>query len=154
MRRIDRVAIIGHRVAVTRAWRRLARLCVLSSGILVAISAAAADDGALARKLYRIIDGKVDARTYDGFRRYHAGCNHCHGQDGLGSTFGVSLVERLPDIEAFRRVVLDGKSGTSSVMKGFAADPNIAPHVDDIFAYLQARADGVLGRGRPLRLEH
>lgn len=31
-------------------------------------------------------------------------------------------------------------------MKGLAADPNIARYVDDIYAYLQARADGVLGR--------
>jgi len=31
-------------------------------------------------------------------------------------------------------------------MKGFANDPNVAPYVDDIYAYLQARADGVLGR--------
>jgi len=38
-------------------------------------------------------------------------------------------------------------------MKGFADDPNIAPYVDDIYAYLQARADGVLGPGRPIRLE-
>jgi hypothetical protein len=36
-------------------------------------------------------------------------------------------------------------------MKGFSGDPNVAPYVDDIYAYLQARADGVLGRGRPIR---
>ncbi|TIX83067.1 MAG: cytochrome C, partial [Mesorhizobium sp.] len=40
-----------------------------------------------------------------------------------------------------------------SVMKGFADDPNVAPYIDDIYAYLQARADGALGRGRPERLE-
>ena len=38
-------------------------------------------------------------------------------------------------------------------MKGFAGDPNIDPYVDDIFAYLQARTDGALGRGRPRKLE-
>jgi hypothetical protein len=38
-------------------------------------------------------------------------------------------------------------------MKGFADDPNIAPHIDDLYAYLQARADGALGRGRPSELE-
>jgi hypothetical protein len=37
-------------------------------------------------------------------------------------------------------------------MKGFADDPNIAPYSDDIDAYLQARSDGALGRGRPIRL--
>jgi hypothetical protein len=31
-------------------------------------------------KFYCIVDGKVDERTYNGFRRYNAGCNHCHGR--------------------------------------------------------------------------
>lgn len=104
-------------------------------------------------KSYRILDGKVDARTYNGFRRYHAVCVHCHGPDGMGSTFGPSLVEGLPDIDAFRSIVLGGRVNGASVMKGFADDPNVAPYVDDIFAYLQARDDGALGRGRPARLE-
>ena len=104
-------------------------------------------------KLYRVIGGKVDERVYNGFRRYHAGCNHCHGPDGVGSTFAPALVEKLPEIEAFRRIVREGQRKGLSVMKGFADDPNIAPYIDDIYAYLQARADGALGRGRPARLE-
>jgi hypothetical protein len=70
----------------------------------------------------------------------------------MGSSFGPSLVDLLPDIETFRRIVDDGQSSGASVMKGFVNDPNVAPYVDDIYAYLQARADGVLGRGRPIRL--
>ena len=103
-------------------------------------------------KLYQVIDGKVDARTYNGFRRYHASCNHCHGSDGLGSTFGPPLIDRLPEVEKFRRIVLEGQRTGPSVMQGFGQDPNIAPYIDDIYAYLQARADGALGRGRPTRL--
>lgn len=125
---------------------------MLAGGVAFATSADAHDDGRAA-KLYRVIDGKVDARTYDGFRRYHAGCSHCHGQDGMGSTFGPSLVAKLPDAARFQRVVLEGVTSGSSVMKGYADDPNFAPYVDHIYAYLQARADGVLGRGRPDRLE-
>jgi mono/diheme cytochrome c family protein len=113
----------------------------------------AARDGPVVGKFYHIVDGKVDGRTYNGFRRYHAGCNHCHGPDGVGSTFAPSLVARLPSVDAFRRIVSDGRINGTSVMKGFAGDPNIAPYVDDIYAYLQARADGVLGPGRPTRLE-
>ncbi|WP_234710582.1 c-type cytochrome [Sinorhizobium arboris] len=106
-----------------------------------------------ADKVYKVIDGKADVRTYNGYRRYHAGCNHCHGPDGVGSTFASSLVARPLSIETFRRVVRNGQSsGDGSVMGGFADDPNVAPYIDDIYAYLQARADGALGRGRPQRM--
>jgi mono/diheme cytochrome c family protein len=111
----------------------------------------AAQGAAIPGKLYRITDGKVDARTYNGYRRYHAVCNHCHGPDGMGSSFGPSLVDHLLDIETFRRIVHDGQSSGAAVMKGFSGDPNVAPYVDDVYAYLQARADGELGRGRPVR---
>lgn len=106
-----------------------------------------------ADKFYHVVAGKADARTFNGFRRYHAGCNHCHGPDGVGSMISPSLVDRLPSIDEFRRIVLQGRRNSASVMQGFADDPNFAPYVDDIYAYLQARADGALGRGRPGRLQ-
>jgi mono/diheme cytochrome c family protein len=129
------------------------QLALVFAAILAFPGGAAAQDKASGAKLYRIVDGKVDAKTYNGYRRFHAGCNHCHGQDGLGSTVGPSLVERLPDLDAFRRIVRDGAGRETAVMKGFADDPNVAPHIDDIYAYLQARADGALDRGRPAREE-
>jgi hypothetical protein len=52
----------------------------------------------------------------------------------------------------FEAVVLSGKATGNSVMRGFADDPNVAPYIADIYAYLRARADGALGRGRPRRL--
>ena len=114
---------------------------------------AASPDGGPGGKFYQIVDGKVDAHTYNGFRRYHAGCNHCHGPDGTGSTFGPSLVDTLIDVDVFRQVVREGRTNGTSIMKGFADDPNVAPYIDDIYAYLQARADGALGCGRPAKLE-
>jgi mono/diheme cytochrome c family protein len=137
----SRLPLTGHRAA----WWAIPCACV------VVASAAAQEE--VPAKFYRIIDGKVDARTYNGYRRYHAVCNHCHGPDGMGSSFGPSLVDHLPDIETFRRIVRDGKSSGAAVMKGFSGDPNVAPYVDDIYAYLQARADGALGRGRPVSLD-
>jgi mono/diheme cytochrome c family protein len=128
----------------------LALWCVLAAALALLPGAAAQQ---AADKLYRIENGKVDAKTYNGFRRYHASCNHCHGPDGLGSTVGPSLVERAPDADAFRRIVRDGVSGSRGVMKGFADDPNVSPYVDDILAYVQARADGALPPGRPTRME-
>ena len=129
---------------------RAALAAVIASGLTC--GAAQASDRPGETKLYTIVDGKVDARTYNGFRRYHAGCNHCHGPDGGGSTFGPSLVDRLGDADAFRRVVIEGRVTATSAMPGAAEDPNVAPYVDDIYAYLQARADGALGRGRPMRI--
>ena len=124
-------------------------LVSLASGIAAGGRPASPDDEG---KLYQVIDGKVDAGTYNGFRRYHAVCNHCHGPDGSGSTIGPSLVDHPIDIDAFRRIVRAGTRNGTSIMKGFAGDPNVAPYIDDIFAYLQARADGALGRGRPSRI--
>jgi mono/diheme cytochrome c family protein len=134
-----------------RPLRQLMMSAVVA-GFAVSSSVASPND-ALAGKFYRVADGQVDARTYSGFRRYHSGCNHCHGPDGMGSTFGPSLIYGLSDIETFRRIVRDGERAGTSVMKGFAGDPNFAPYIDDIYAYLQARADGALGRGRPIKLE-
>jgi mono/diheme cytochrome c family protein len=129
-----------------RPWR-LAILAPILAGGSAVYSGAAAQQDAGAGKAPR----PADERTYNGFKRFHAGCNHCHGQDGMGSTFGPSLVDGLPDIETFRRIVRNGTSNGASVMKGFGGDPNVAPYEDDIYAYLQARAEGRLGRGRPLQ---
>jgi mono/diheme cytochrome c family protein len=134
-----------------RAHQQVALCLILFFGL--AGSGNGTDDQPVEGKLYRIVDGKVDKATYNGFRRYNAGCNHCHGPDGVGSSFGPSLVETLPSLEDFRRIVREGQGTGDSVMKGFADDPNVAPYIDDIYAYLQARADGVLGRGRPAKIE-
>jgi mono/diheme cytochrome c family protein len=127
-------------------------LCIAVIGLTAAVGVSA-QDATGPGTFYTVVDGKVDARTFEGFRRYHAGCDRCHGPDGVGSTFAPSLVSQLPDIVAFRHAVLAGRAGGRSVMKGFIGDPNFAPYVDEIYAYLQARADGALGRGRPGRLQ-
>jgi mono/diheme cytochrome c family protein len=137
---------------IMRPLQQLVLSSVVVCSLAVSVSAATQND-APTGKFYQVVNGQVDERTYNGFRRYHAGCNHCHGPDGVGSTFGPSLVEGLSDVGAFRRIVRDGRKSGTSVMKGFADDPNVAPYIDDIYAYLQARTDGALGRGRPTRLE-
>ena len=157
----------GHteaKMAVRNASERFAALRIIAFFLWMAgfiapgfiavrgVALAAAPEGETA-KPYHIVDGRVDKRTYNGFRRYHAGCNHCHGPDGVGSSFGPSLIEAPMTIEQFRAAVLMGRATGSSVMKGFADDPNVAPFVDDIYAYLRARTDGAIGRGRPLQAD-
>ena len=51
--------------------QHLAVAAVIASCMTFSVGRAPASE----TKPYRIVDGKVDARTYNGFRRYHAGCN-------------------------------------------------------------------------------
>ena len=85
----------------------------------------------------------------NGYRRYNSACNHCHGPDGVGSTFAPSLIDEPLPFARFQEIVQNGSATGTSVMRGFADDPNLAPYVRDIYAYLAARADGTIGRGRP-----
>lgn len=109
-------------------------------------------------KPYEYVDGKVDFGTYNGFRRYHSSCHVCHGPDGLGSTYAPPLIESIPRIgyEGYLEAIVNGIQNVSaseqSVMPSFGEDPNVMNYVDDIYSYLKARADGVIGRGRPDRL--
>jgi len=134
---------------------RIRLLAVLAVGLLASEASVAAGPGtdAAQDKLYRVVNGKVDKRTYNGYRRYNSICIHCHGPDGIGGSFAPSLIETPLDLPSFRQVVLAGRTNGNSVMKGFAGDGNVEPYIEDIYAYLQARADGVLGRGRPARLD-
>ncbi len=106
-------------------------------------------------KPYEYVDGKVDFGTYNGFRRYHSSCHVCHGPDGLGSTYAPPLIESIPRIgyDGYLEAIVNGIQNVSaseqSVMPSFGEDPNVMNYVDDIYAYLKARADGVIGRGRP-----
>ncbi|MDH3660519.1 MAG: hypothetical protein OEU92_10915 [Alphaproteobacteria bacterium] len=109
-------------------------------------------------KPYEYVDGKVDFGTYNGFRRYHSSCHVCHGPDGLGSTYAPPLIESIAHIgyDGYLEAVVNGIENVStseqSVMPSFGEDPNVMLYIDDIYSYLKARADGVIGRGRPDKL--
>lgn len=109
--------------------------------------------------VYKVVDGQVDRGTYNGYRRYHNSCHVCHGADGLGSTFAPPLAENMKNLDyyAFMEVVANGREVAGAtgnrVMPSFGTNPNVMDHIDDIYRYLKARADGELGRGRPTRIE-
>ena len=103
-------------------------------------------------------DGTVDWYTYNGFRRYHSECHVCHGPDGLGSTYAPALVDSVKSMDyyTFAETVMSGRTvkradGSESVMPVFGDNKNIACYVEDIFAYLKARSDDALPRGRPVK---
>lgn len=101
---------------------------------------------------YLFKDGKVDFGTYNGFRRYHSDCHVCHGPAGLGSSYAPALKDSLKVMTwgDFVNVVVTGRVGLDErVMPSFAHNNNVLPYLSDIYAYLKARADGVIGRDRP-----
>jgi methanol metabolism-related c-type cytochrome len=126
----------------------------LAAGALVLAAPAHAQDE---EKPYSIVNGKVDKGTYNGWRRYHSSCHTCHGPDGLGSSYAPSLVDSLKTMsyDEFAEVVINGRQNVTtsqqSVMPAFGTVMDVATYLDDIYAYLKARSDGVLGRGRPQR---
>lgn len=119
---------------------------------------AAEADVAWEDKPYTVEGGKVDFGTYNGYRRYHSHCHVCHGPDGLGSSYAPALIESLPQIgyEGYLEAVIYGIENVNqtqqSVMPAFGEVEDVVNYVDDIYSYLKARADGVVGRGRPERL--
>lgn len=138
----------------------------------------AQDDDALP---YSVENGVVDESTYLGWRIFHSSCHGCHGIDATGTSVAPDLTERVKKLssrdfsvkvlsryritmsaeaaaaddrselrEAFLEQVLRRERG-DVLMPAWDRDLNVRPHVLDIYAYLRARADGALGRGRPQR---
>ncbi len=109
-------------------------------------------------KPYFFKDEKVDFGTYNGFRRYHSECHVCHGPDANGSSFAPALRISMQDItyDDFLEVVVNGRTtnigGVLKVMPPLGENNNVMLHIDDLYAYLRARADGALKPGRPPHL--
>jgi mono/diheme cytochrome c family protein len=144
---------------IARTIRRLTPAAVLlAAASMPSLWANAADDDP---KPYTIKNGAVDQNTFIGYLHYEGTCYWCHGQDATGSTFAPSLVGALKSLShsKFENIVVNGGVvngrpigyGTSNVfvMPAQGTDPNVMCYLDDIYAYLRARSDGVIGRGRP-----
>lgn len=130
---------------------------------------------------YEIRDGIVDESTFLGWRVYHSTCHGCHGVDATGTSVAPNLVEAInrlsardfsvkvlsryritvsaqaasgDDKTALREEILQQVMRRESgdvLMPAWERDPNVKPHVLDIYAYLRARADRALAPGRPKR---
>lgn len=149
---------LGNMIMITMK-RKLSYLPLVMATALVT---SLANSSALASETpkYVVEDGKADKATFNGYRRFHGTCHACHGQDAMGSSFAPSLVESLKSLSwpDFEETVTEGRqatdaSGAASAMPAFGEDPNVMKHLDDIFRYLTARADGVLDAGRPPKIK-
>ena len=120
--------------------------------------ALAAESEQATQKPYTVVDGKVDKKTFNGWRRYTESCLRCHGPDGAGSSYAPSLVDSANHMtqDEFNEIVVNGRTNVNAasenVMPPFGEVEDVVAYLDDIWAYLKARADGVLGRGRPPRI--
>lgn len=151
--------------------------------IFFMLFAATAGNQEVAKSHYQVVDGKVDQATYTGWRVFHSACHGCHGEDATGTSVAPNLVERISEMkakdfvatvleryritmpasemqgddttalrQAFLEQVLKHERG-ELIMPTWRNDPNVRPHVMDIYGYLKARTDGALGPGRPERME-
>lgn len=128
------------------------------------------------RPIYTVKDGKVDDKTYVGWRLFNSTCFVCHGKHATGTDRAPNLLKVVENMSEFRfrkkvlskyfaKVNLDDPDRRLAFLaqiaeehaKGFKMptwdnDPNIRPHISDLYAYLKARSDGALGQERPERL--
>ena len=118
----------------------------------------AAESDRATEKPYTITDGKVDKKTFNGWRRYTESCLRCHGPDGAGSSYADSLVDSAKHMtqDEFNEIVVNGRTNVNAasenVMPPFGEVEDVVSYLGDIWAYLKARADGAVGRGRPPRI--
>lgn len=146
------------RVARAMACLFFAAACAASLAMIVA-GGVRAQTAASDEKPYTVKDGKVDKATYNGWRRYTESCLRCHGPDGAGSSYAPSLADSLKQMseDQFKEIVVNGRKNVNTAnenyMPPFGEVEDVMLYLDDIYAYLKARSDGVLGRGRPDRLD-
>jgi len=71
---------------------------------------------------YRVLDNRVDAKTFMGWRVFHMNCHSCHGIDAVGTDIAPNLVEMVktmgPDTFAIKvlkryRITLGMNQATS-----------------------------------------
>ncbi|MFM0517869.1 MULTISPECIES: c-type cytochrome [Caballeronia] len=88
-----------------------------------------------------------DAALADGWRAVRvADCARCHGKDheGLAAPSIVGFA-RTQSRERFIAAILDGNPQMG--MPAYRGNPLIENHIDDIYRYFAARADGSLAAG-------
>jgi cytochrome c553 len=95
---------------------------------------------------YRVIDGRVDAGTYAGWRAFHATCYACHGTGGVGTATAPNLVARIGSMtpRAFAAKVLSSYSIVSPADAPPADKGSATP--DTMLEQIMRRERGTGGR--------
>ena len=108
---------------------------------------------------------------YEGWIVFQDNCSQCHGWSAAGTERGPDLVSRMAGMSPYRfadlvmrrhdwsappgaaRATLLGeimrRERGEAIMPAWQDDPVVAGHIQDLYAYLSARAAGTLGSERP-----
>ena len=120
---------------------------------------------------------KPPGSVYTGWRMFQDRCAACHGPDATGTGVAPDLLPRVHQMGPRRFVGLvlqrydwnlpPGQSGKGRepadalvddvmqrkeqafTMPAWEGNPAVSAHIADLYAYLTARAEGTLGKGRP-----
>ena len=113
------------------------------AGLLVLLSSVSLAEG---DKPYSIKGDNISKNAIEGWKTYNGGgCGACHGRGGkgaVGPNLAVSVTEKLSK-EEFIQIVTKGISGT--MMRPHDKNKRVMDNLDNLYAYLVARGDGVLG---------
>ena len=124
-------------------------LILLGAATLALAAEVVRAEDKVATQWYTVVDGyKVDAKTLAGFRAWRAAaCDRCHGANQEGSV-GPSLLEALKVLtsEQFKQVVAEGRPERG--MPGYKTSNLVMSNLDNLYAYLKGRADGVIKRAK------
>jgi cytochrome c2 len=144
---------------------------------LLAACAVHLDNTAPAEQLAR--ESAPPGSAYEGWRLFNQRCATCHGKDAAGTAPMPDLLDRVAPMgpRRFANLVLTRYDWSKSVaedegaqsiprlylrqtprggtevlqMPAWANEPAVVGHVEDLYAYLSARAEGRLGTGTPPR---
>ncbi len=152
-------------------------LCIVAAVALLAACAVHLDNAEPARQLAR--EAAPGGSAYEGWRLFNQRCAACHGKDAAGPAPMPDLLDRVAQMgpRRFDNLVLvrydwsrsvaedegevpiprlylrETPQGGSEVlqMPAWGRDPAVVAHVEDLYAYLSARAENRLGKGSPPR---
>ena len=88
----------------------------------------------------------VDKAIFNGWHIYRTeACGSCHGATGEGNVSNPNLLLSLKNQtkEHFRHVLIDGHG----IAFSFSANKTVVEGVDDLYAYLKGRSNGVVPAG-------
>lgn len=129
-----------------QAQETLAEVTASAEEKVAAVVAPASD------KPYQVVDGNISANAMEGWKTYNGGgCGACHGKGGkggVGPNLGNSVTTKLSK-DDFVNIVANGKSGT--LMRPMKTNKRVMDNMDNLYAYLLARGDGVLGPGNLIK---